>query len=128
MKRLLLIGSLAALLIGCAERLTPEQRTGRVDSDNTAVNTRDQHATAKTPINQNENQRDIDITATIRRRVVDGNMSINAANVKIITQDGKVTLRGPVKNQAEKDTINAIAVDVAGNGNVENLLEVEANP
>lgn len=93
--------------------------------DNTVVNERDRSTAAKTPIDQNENQKDIDITASIRKRVVDSKLSTNAHNSKIITQDGKVTLRGPVASQEEKDAIEAIAVDVAGQGNVDNQLEVQ---
>ena len=74
-------------------RLHPTAR--RPSADNTEVNVRDRSEAAKTPIDQNENQKDIDITANIRKRVVDTKMSVNAQNVKIITQDGKVTLRGP---------------------------------
>jgi len=93
--------------------------------DNTAVNERDRNATAKTPIDQNENQKDIDITAGIRKRVVDTKMSVNAQNVKIITQDGKVTLRGSVKSPEEKKQIEDIARAVAGEGNVDSQVEVQ---
>ncbi len=61
-------------------------------------------------------------------RVVDTEMSVNAHNVKIVTQDGRVTLRGPVKDAAEKDAIEKIAVEVAGAGHVDNQLEVETTP
>jgi hyperosmotically inducible periplasmic protein len=96
-----------------------------VDRDNTAVNARDRNATAKTPMDQNENKKDIDITANIRKRVVDTKMSLNAKNAKIITQDGKVTLRGPVKSAEEKTQIEEIARDVAGKDNVDSQLEVQ---
>ena len=66
--------------------------THEVKKDNTAINDRDRSDAAKTPIDQNENQKDIDITASIRKQVVDKKMSTNAENSKIITQDGKVTL------------------------------------
>src|SRR4026208_2210308 len=64
----------------------------RAAKDNTVVNERDRSNVVKTPIDQNENQKDIDVTANIRKRVVDTKMSVNAQNIKIITQDGKVTL------------------------------------
>ena len=51
-------------------------------------------------------------------------MSVNARNVKIITADGKVTLRGPVNTQEEKDAIDGIAKNVAGKDNVDNQIEV----
>jgi osmotically-inducible protein OsmY len=53
-------------------------------------------------------------------------MSTDAHNVKIITQNGKVTLRGPVKSEDEKRQIEEIAVRFAGDGNVVNEIEVEA--
>lgn len=81
-------------------------------ADNTSVNARDRPASAKTPIDQNENQPDIDVTAEIRKRMFAAGMSINAQNVKIITQDGRVTLRGPVNSTDEKNQIERIAVEV----------------
>ena len=96
-----------------------------VKRDNTEVNVRDRTDAVKTPIDQNENQKDIDITANIRKRVVDTKMSVNAQNVKIITQDGKVTLRGPVKSEEEKAQIEKMAHEVAGAANVDNQLEVQ---
>lgn len=97
------------------------------DPANTGINVRDRDDAAKTPIDQNENQTDIKITADIRSRVVDTKMSIDAQNCKIITQNGKVTLRGPVKTAAEKQRIEEIATAVAGMGNVDSHLEVKNN-
>ena len=102
---------------------TPTDNTA-VKRDNTEVNVRDRTDAVKTPIDQNENKKDIDITANIRKRVVDTKMSVNAQNVKIITQDGKVTLRGPVKTEEEKAQIEKMAHEVAG-ANVDNQLEVQ---
>ncbi len=96
------------------------------EPDNTAINQRDRDANAKTPIDQNENQRDINITAEIRKAVVaHENMSINGQNVKIITADGKVTLRGPVNSEDEKKVIDDIAKNVAGKDNVTNAIDVK---
>jgi hyperosmotically inducible protein len=95
--------------------------------NNTAVNRRDASSHAKTPIDQKENQADINLTAKIRQQVLDiKDLSIDARNAKIITADGKVTLRGPVKSLEERDTLDRIACDVAGEGNVDNQLEVAA--
>ena len=113
------------VLVGCNQTATD---TTGADADNTGVNARDRDESAKTPIDQNENQPDIDLTAEIRRRVVDTEMSVNAQNVKIITQNGRVTLRGPVKSPEEKKQIEDIAKAVAGDGNVVSELEVEAQP
>lgn len=93
--------------------------------DNTAVNERDQSSAAKTPFDQGNNSNDIKLTADIRQQIVNrSGMSINARNIKIVSADGKVTLRGPVENQAEKDLIEQMAKDTAGAANIDNQLEV----
>jgi hyperosmotically inducible periplasmic protein len=95
--------------------------------DNTAINQRDAADLnrAKTPIDQDEDKADLEITQKIRQRVVGAeDFSVNARNVKIMTQDGKVTLRGPVSSKAEADKIGQFAKEVAGDGNVDNQLEV----
>jgi hyperosmotically inducible periplasmic protein len=97
----------------------------RTSPDNTAVNERDSDGNTKTPFDQSETAEDREITAKIRREVVDlPDASINAQNVKIIAAGGKVTLRGPVENQAEREAIESIAKKVAGDTNVDNQLEV----
>jgi hyperosmotically inducible protein len=112
---------------GCDQRPVSPTNSGAPGAtapDNTATNVRDRAGDAKTALDQNENQADIDITAGIRKRVVDSPMSINAHNIKIITQDKKVTLRGPVDSADEKQQIERIAHDVAGEANVDNQLEI----
>jgi len=97
-----------------------------VEPDNTAVNKRDRDRNAKTPIDQNENQRDVNITAEIRKAVLaHKDMSIDARNVKIITADGKVTLRGPVNSEDEKKVIEDLAKNLAGKDNVTSEIEVK---
>lgn len=97
-------------------------------TDNTAVNQRDADMNTKTPIDQNENQADVSLTAKIRRHVLDvKDLSINARNAKIITADGKVTLRGPVNSTEERETLERIAREAAGDSNVDNQLEIAAN-
>jgi len=96
-----------------------------VEPDNTAVNQRDRDANAKTPIDQNENQTDVSTTAEIRKLVLaTKDMSVDGRNVKIITADGKVTLRGPVASDDERKAIDKIARGVAGDGNVDNQIEI----
>ncbi len=137
MGRTILLGTLCTTSIGCMDSKTEttdvkpsmDQNDGssEVDRTNTGVNVRDRDDSTKTPMDQNENKVDIKITADIRRRVVDTKMSVDAQNVKIITQDGKVTLRGPVDTAAEKAKIEEIAATVAGNDNVDSYLEIAAN-
>lgn len=131
MKQIAFALLLVAMCAGCSDggrTSSSTKPTSTADRDNTRVNERDRNSDSKTPINQNEKKSDVDITAKIRQQVVDTKMSINAQNVKIITQDGRVTLRGPVKSDEEKRKIEDIAKGVAGAGSVDNLIEVEANP
>ena len=95
------------------------------DADNTAKNA-DVNTATETPTAQSESGPDIEISAAIRKAVVDDKaLSVNAHNVKIMTSGGVVTLRGPVKSDAEKQSIEAKAKQVAGVTSVNNLLEVE---
>jgi osmotically-inducible protein OsmY len=71
------------------------------------------------------NPADCAITQKIRKAIHDDtSLSTHAHNIKIITQDGKVTLRGPVRSDDEKANLEAKAVSVAGQDNVTDLLEV----
>lgn len=93
--------------------------------DNSAVNIRDRDEVAKTPIDQDEDLASVKTTAEIRKRVLaEDGFSVNARNVKIITGQGKVTLRGPVASKEERDAIERIAKEVAGADKVENLIEI----
>jgi hyperosmotically inducible periplasmic protein len=97
---------------------------GTTDAENTKINDRDRHGAA-TPTDQGGGN-DRDITAAIRRAVVgDKALSFNAKNVKIITEGGKVTLRGPVKSEEEKASIEAKAKSTPGVSVVDNQLEVK---
>lgn len=95
-------------------------------ADNTGANKRDAGGETKTPMDQSNSKADIDITAAIRKAVMDDKMmSTNAQNCKIITEKGVVTLRGVVDSQAEKDAIEAKAKIVTGVSRVDNQLEVK---
>ena len=102
----------------------PNTTAEPVDRANTGINVRDRDGTTKTPVDQKENLLDIATTSDIRKRVAEEKLSIAAHNVKIITQDGKVTLRGPVENTEEKQRIEEIARSIAGAKNVDSQLEV----
>jgi osmotically-inducible protein OsmY len=95
------------------------------EETNTATNERDREGALPTPLDQSNNEADLRITQQIRQAIVnDAALSMTADNVKIITVGGKVTLRGPVKTQAEKEAIVAKAQQVAGTTQVEDQLEV----
>jgi len=96
------------------------------DTENTERNVRDKSGATLTPEDQKESDVDRKITANIRRAVVgDESLSLNAHNVKIITRNGVVTLRGPVESQAEKAKIGKLARKAAGVKRVNNQLEVK---
>jgi hyperosmotically inducible periplasmic protein len=95
------------------------------DADNTGRNVRDRDDAALTPENQLENESDREITAAIRRAIVkDDSLSTNAHNVKIMTRDQVVTLRGPVDSPAEKTKLDELAREVQGVKQIDNQLEV----
>lgn len=76
---------------------------------------------------QSNQPSDITITRNIRRAVVkDKSLSTAAHNVTIITKDGKVTLKGKVKSEAEKQTVESAAANIAGQGNVDDQLTTSA--
>jgi hyperosmotically inducible periplasmic protein len=147
MKATILILLCGAAIAGCQSSNTPGSATSdqsystasagtgsnayaaapTTNPDNTGINVRDRDADAQTAGMQGQNTSDIDLTAAIRRGIMDRKLSVNAQNVKIITQNGKVTLRGPVNSLDEKQTIGQLATDVAGADNVDNQLEIIPN-
>lgn len=98
------------------------------DADNTAKNERDRSGETLTSGDQSNSPEDIKITAAIRRALVgDKSLSMTAKNVKIITVNGVVTLRGPVKNANEKAAISKLAQSASGKAKIDNKLEVKAS-
>jgi osmotically-inducible protein OsmY len=90
--------------------------------DNTKVNKGDQ----PTADQAKNNTADLDIMRNIRKAIVgDSSLSTYAHNVKIVSKHGKVTLKGPVRSEDERKTIESKAVEVAGAGNVTNELTVK---
>ena len=100
------------------------------DVDNSRQNVRDRNDATLTPGDQGNSPADLEITQKIRKALVidTSGYSVTAKNIKIITVNGKVTLRGPVKTDAEKAGIVTLAKSVAGDANVEDQLEVKTNP
>jgi hyperosmotically inducible periplasmic protein len=112
-------------LAGCSKNESTD--TPSTAADNTARNERDQRGDMPTPGAQGENEADRTITQQIRQQVVKGDdISLNGKNVKIVTVDGVVTLRGPVETAAERSTIASVAKSVDGVKRVDNQLEIAA--
>ena len=97
-------------------------------ADNSAKNQRDRSGETMTSGDQSNSSEDTKLTAAIRRAVVaDKSLSMTAKNVKIIASNGVVTLRGPVKTDAEKATVEKLAQSAAGGAKIDNQLEVKAS-
>ena len=112
-------------LVFCASLMAapiPGKQDPQTPPDNTKQN-KDQ--TNPTADQQKMNPADRAMTQKIRKAIhEDTTLSTYAHNIKIISQDGKVTLRGPVRSEDEKANIEAKAVAVAGQGNVTDQLEI----
>jgi hyperosmotically inducible periplasmic protein len=94
-------------------------------ADNTKVNRRDRAKDAVTADQQKENAADRDLTRRIRQSLMrDKGLSSYAHNVKVIAQDGQVTLKGPVRSDEERRSVEAKATEVAGAGHVTNQMSV----
>ena len=97
-------------------------------ADNSGKNMRDRSDAAKTAGDQSNASADVTITQRIRKAVTaDKSLSTNAHNVKIITNEGMVTLRGPVRSAKEKEVIGAKAQRIAGVRHVDNQLEIASH-
>lgn len=124
----------AVLVCGCESKPTTSSSSATAkmadttQADNTKKNERDVKTDTKTPGDQGESETDRTITQDVRKSVMgaDG-LSMDAKNVKIVTKDGTVTLRGPVSNADEKNKIAEITQKTSGVKSVDNQLEVKTN-
>jgi len=97
-------------------------------ADNTGRNVEERTPGVPSVMEQGQSGPDLEITQTIRQAIVaDGSLSMNAKNVKVITRNGEVALRGPVESAAEKTTIHRIAEQTAGVTRVVDMLEVKVD-
>jgi hyperosmotically inducible periplasmic protein len=124
-KRIALILVLSSAL-GLGTVAMAQESAPPVAPNNSAVNARDRAPGAMTAGEQSNAKSDVNLTREIRRAVMkDHSLSMLAHNVKIVTANGSVTLRGPVKTEKEKDVIASKAQQIAGADKVNNQLEVE---
>ena len=97
----------------------------RVNPDNTAKNERDRSGQTQTSGDQSNSSADLKTTQAIRQALMkDPALSMTAKNIKVITANGHVTLRGPVKTAQEKSKIDQLAKSAAGGAQIEDQLEV----
>ena len=105
--------------------MTAISTIAQTPADNTKANTRDRAKDAVTADQQKENSSDRDLARKIRQSLMkDKGLSSYAHNVKVIAQDGQVTLKGPVRSDEESRSVEAKATEVAGAGHVTNQMSV----
>jgi hyperosmotically inducible protein len=105
--------------------LAPASALPQTPADNTKVNTRDRAKGAVTADQQKENASDRELTQKIRRALMqDKTLSSYAHNVKIVALGGQVTLKGPVRTEDERRTVETKATEAAGAGHVINQMSV----
>jgi hyperosmotically inducible protein len=129
MKKLTIKALLAHfLLLGSLGLLWAQQDTSPAQdqpADNTKVNQRDRSASEPTADRQKENPSDRQLAQQIRKALMkDKSLSTYAHNVKVITQNGMVTLKGPVKSEEEKQAVETKAAQVAGADKVTSQIQV----
>ncbi len=96
--------------------------------DNTATNERDRSGETKTSGDQSNSSTDLKVTQAIRRALMkDRELSTMAKNIKVVTANGQVTLRGPVKTVQEKTKVDQIARSAAGGARIDDQLEVKGS-
>ena len=121
MKRTLLV--LACLSTVSVAAMAADDKT---KPDNTAINERDRSRETQTSGDQSNSSADIKTTQAIRQALMkDSELSTTAKNIKIITNNGQVTLRGPVKNAQEKAKIDQLARSAAGGAKIVDQLDVK---
>ena len=117
---------LFACLLGLVSGAASAQDSAAPAADNTKVNQRDKDKAQPTADQQKENQPDREIARRIRQSIVqDKTLSSYAHNVKVVAQNGMVTLKGPVRSDEEKSAVEAKAAEVAGADKVTSQLEVK---
>ena len=120
----LIMGGVMVAHVTAQKNTAPKQQEGGLAPDDTGRNARDRDGSTVTPMDQSGEPRDVNLTKDIRKALMaDDSLSMLAKNVKIITINGKVTLRGPVKTAEEKSRIVKKAKGLA-KGPVDDQLEV----
>ena len=119
---------MASIITGAMTRSQAQSTEPQATSpDNTKMNTQDRDKASPTADQQKDNRSDREITQQIRQSLVkDKSLSTYGHNVKVITQNGQVTLKGPVRSDDEKKAIEAKATEVAGENKVTSELNIKS--
>ena len=117
---------ITCLLTGTWTVASAQNNSPQPAPDNTKLNERDKDKSQPTADQQKDNRSDRDITQQIRQSVVnDKSLSAYAHNVKIISENGMVTLKGPVRSDDEKRAVEIKAAEIVGQAKVTSELEVK---
>jgi hyperosmotically inducible protein len=139
-----LLASLLSVAVCAADNSSPAPGVGEADPnqpaagsnpgvqpDNSGINVRDRSGATQTPqdqgttTNPNSSDSDLEILRAVRKSIVaDHSLSINGQNVKILVDNGVVTLRGPVQDGVEKARIEEITKHTPGVTKIDNRLEL----
>ncbi len=93
--------------------------------DNSAQNEKPNNREVMIPTDQGNSERDVQITKDIRSSIMAADLSFNAKNIKIITKDENVVLKGVVENQSEHESILKIARNHANSAKISDELEAK---
>jgi hyperosmotically inducible periplasmic protein len=118
------------LVLAClnAVSLAAMAADDKMKPDNTAINERDRSRETQTSGDQSNSSADLKITQAIRQALMkDSELSTTAKNIKIVTNNGQVTLRGPVKDAREKAKIDQLAKSAAGDAKIDDQLDVKGS-
>ncbi|MBU6452367.1 MAG: BON domain-containing protein [Cyanobacteria bacterium REEB67] len=130
---------LSALIVACVCIQQGAQANGATDSekfaksqetapDNTSKNKRDKVENTMTADKAGNSKSDVELARTIRKSIMDTKgLSVNAQNVKIVVKNGNVTLRGPVDNASEKETLDSLAKSCCSGATFLDKLEVKGH-
>lgn len=133
-RKIVWLSGLGSLLIGfiatsgplATAALRQNSQESPAEADNTKKNLPTNHHDANRADQQSNSTSDVELTRKIRRALTqDSSLSTYAHNVKVITRNGVVELKGPVRSQSEKEAVEAKATDVAGVSKVKNELTVK---
>jgi osmotically-inducible protein OsmY len=126
LKHALTAGALALGLLWAGAPSASAQQDKAPAPDNTKTNQRDRNKAEPTADRAKDNVNDREIMQKIRKSIMDdSSLSTYAHNVKVVSQHGKVTLKGPVRSEEEKKAVEQKATEVAGAGNVTDQMTVK---
>ncbi|MGE5214551.1 MAG: BON domain-containing protein [Nitrospirota bacterium] len=121
-----MIRALLVVATICTTSMAAVAADEKTNPDNTAINKRDRSGETNTSGDQSNSSADLKTTQAVRQALMkDNELSMTAKNIKVITSNGQVTLRGPVKGAQEKAKIDQVAKSAAGGAQIINQLDVK---